>query len=127
MPKGRPTTRNEGDLCEECGVEPVRAKGYTTAGNPRYDRYCGSCHKGNYSMPWLKHRGDSCEMCDHRPFFKSSLDVHHRDGDKSNNDPNNLMTLCPGCHRDLHSFGHQTGDLRKAENLLKKFIKSMFG
>lgn len=125
MPQGRPTTRNEGDLCEECGVEPVRFKGYTTAGNPRYDSRCRACHKGNYDMPWLKYRGEECEMCGYTPFFRVALDVHHRDGDKNNNEPENLMTLCASCHRELHGFEHQTGNYMKAENLLRKFINAL--
>ena len=27
-----------------------------------------------------------------------ALDVHHRDGDKQNNDPTNLISLCTRCH-----------------------------
>ena len=125
MPQGRPTKRHEGDLCEECGVEPVRSKGYTPAGTARYDKHCAACHKGNYSMPWLKHRGDECEMCGHHPFFRGSLDVHHRDGEKTNNEPENLMTLCATCHRELHGFAQQTYDYDKAESMLKKFIKAL--
>ncbi len=30
--------------------------------------------------------------------FEKALDVHHVDGDKSNNDPTNLVTLCKKCH-----------------------------
>jgi hypothetical protein len=30
------------------------------------------------------------------------LDVHHRDGDHGNNDPANLVTLCPLCHATQH-------------------------
>jgi DNA-directed RNA polymerase subunit RPC12/RpoP len=125
MPRGRPRTRQEGDLCEECGINPVRNKGYTLAGTIRYDSRCTTCHKGNYEFPWLKHRGNECEMCGHHPFFQGSLDVHHRDGDRSNNDPENLMTLCATCHRELHQFYHQTGELRKAENMLRKFINAL--
>lgn len=76
-------------------------------------------------MPWLKHRGDECEVCGYRPMFKMSLDVHHRDEDKSNNEPENLMTLCASCHRELHGFAHQTGSLPKAENMLRKFINAL--
>ena len=125
MPQGRPTKRNEGDLCEECDVNPVRFKGYTATGTQRWDKLCNVCHKGNYHMPWLKHRGDECEMCGHHPFFKGSLDVHHRDGEKSNNEPENLMTLCATCHRELHGFAQQTYDYDKAESMLKKFIKAL--
>jgi len=64
-------------------------------------------------------------MCGHHPFFKGSLDVHHRDGDKEHNEPDNLMTVCANCHRELHGFFHQTGDYNKAESMLRKFIKAL--
>jgi DNA-directed RNA polymerase subunit RPC12/RpoP len=126
MPAGRPRTRQEGDLCEDCGVEPVRLKGRTPLGAPRYDKRCNSCHKGMYGKPWLKHRSDECEMCGYRPFFKRTLDVHHRDSDKSNNDPSNLMTVCSNCHRELEGFIHQTdGDYHTAESLMRRFINAL--
>lgn len=128
MPAGRPRTRQEGDLCDDCGVEPVRFKGYTPSGNPRYDKRCAGCHRANSCSPWLLHRGDECESCGYRPFFKRSLDVHHRDSDKSNNDPDNLMTLCATCHREMEGFIHQFGgDAHKAESMLRKFMNSLLG
>ena len=29
------------------------------------------------------------------------LEVHHIDGDRSNNEPENLRIICPNCHRAL--------------------------
>lgn len=126
MPIGRPTTRSEGDLCEECGVNPVRSKGITSAGTPRYDKYCSSCHRGFYSAPWLKHRGDECEECGHRPLVaKWTLDVHHIDHDKENNDPDNLKTLCKNCHSTYHALEYEYGDPEIAMSVLRKFIKAL--
>lgn len=34
--------------------------------------------------------------------IKSVLEIHHIDGDRSNNEPENLMILCPTCHKELH-------------------------
>jgi len=31
------------------------------------------------------------------------LHVHHKDENPHNNAPTNLMTLCPSCHRKVHS------------------------
>ena len=31
-----------------------------------------------------------------------AFEVHHVDGDPSNNDPDNLRPLCKGCHLSLH-------------------------
>lgn len=48
-------------------------------------------------------RKDHCEECgtaanDH------NLDVHHLDGNDANDDPNNLQTLCHGCHTRKHAM-----------------------
>ena len=40
-----------------------------------------------------------CEACG----AKGKLHVHHKDADPLNNDPSNLRTLCPRCHRRSHS------------------------
>lgn len=29
-------------------------------------------------------------------------DVHHKDGNRENKDPNNREILCPNCHRNIH-------------------------
>jgi hypothetical protein len=127
MPRGRPTIRNEGDLCEECGVHPVRAKGTTSSGEQRFDKYCSSCHRGFYKAPWLKHRGDECEECGFIPMpgtGRWTLDVHHLDHDKDNNDPSNLMTLCKNCHSQYHALEHEYQSPAVALSVLRKFIKS---
>ncbi|MHC5058639.1 MAG: HNH endonuclease signature motif containing protein [Planctomycetota bacterium] len=59
--------------------------------------------------------------------FKRSLDVHHRDGDKTNNDPDNLSTVCATCHRELEGFLHQfDGDADKAEGMLERLVRTLF-
>jgi 5-methylcytosine-specific restriction endonuclease McrA len=45
------------------------------------------------------HKKDSCECCGFIPTHRVQLDVDHIDGNKLNNDPNNLQTLCANCHR----------------------------
>ena len=115
-----------GEMCETCGEQPKRYKGQSTAGTDIYGKDCNSCHKGMFDRPWLKFRGSSCEMCNYTPFFPGSLDVHHIDGDKNNNDPSNLSTLCATCHRELHQMeNHLDGDIEKAKNMLKRFLKAV--
>lgn len=52
-----------------------------------------------YLRPWREHLKPFCEKCGFEAQERRQLDVHHKDGDKSNNDPSNLITLCPPCHR----------------------------
>ncbi len=39
-----------------------------------------------------------CNIC-----IKQASQIHHKDGDKMNNDINNLQQLCRGCHTSLHN------------------------
>jgi 5-methylcytosine-specific restriction endonuclease McrA len=50
-------------------------------------------------FPYRIHKKDSCELCNFKPVHSSQLDVDHIDGNKKNNDPSNLQTLCSNCHR----------------------------
>ena len=54
-------------------------------------------HKNSYN----KHKKDVCEntACTATIEDTCQLDVDHIDGNKQNNDPSNLMTLCANCHR----------------------------
>lgn len=41
-----------------------------------------------------------CEHCGHKDWLEMPipLELHHVDGDKNNNELENLMLLCPNCH-----------------------------
>ena len=117
----------EGDLCEKCGENPKARCGYHDDGTPKFRNICNTCHKIRYRSPWLKFRGDHCDSCGYEPMFMRSLEVHHRDGDKSNNEEYNLRTLCSNCHRELEGLIFELeGDSNKAESLLARFIKRYF-
>ena len=49
----------------------------------------------------IKNRdGNECVFC--RGKETTQLCVHHIDGNKKNDDPNNLVTICNSCHTKLH-------------------------
>ncbi len=122
---GRPRLHHEGDTCTECGVNPVAKSGYDRSGEARWKSTCSACHKAKYGRPWLRFRGEECESCGHRPLFMRALSVHHRDGDNTNNDPDNLSTLCHNCHHDLEGLIYQQdGDWESAEGLFERIINS---
>lgn len=52
----------------------------------------------------------ACNLCG----ATSNLQVHHQDENPQNNEPSNLRTLCPSCHRRCHSPNFtETGEQRK--------------
>jgi len=57
-------------------------------------KYC-FCGNSISSAGWQ----NGCEKCGFVPEWMGQLDVDHIDGDKSNNNEDNLMTLCANCHR----------------------------
>lgn len=48
---------------------------------------------------YQKYIKSSCEICG----ATKDLEVHHKDKNHSNNNPNNLMTVCNSCHQRVHN------------------------
>jgi len=94
---------------------PVCFKPFTTLlGNKREKTVCShSCsnthfrsgeQNGNYNPEsyrniCFKHHEKKCCICD----FDNIVEVHHMDCNKENNDPINLIPLCPNHHQMFHS------------------------
>lgn len=66
-------------------------------------------YRRNFSAEEMK-----CARCGYDE-FPMCVDVHHIDENHFNNDPSNLILLCPSCHRALHN------NLWKLEDLDAKF------
>ena len=67
--------------CRECWKEYIKSTG------PAYYR---------------KIKKKVCDTCGFIPYNKCQLDIHHVDGDKTNNIADNLQTVCANCHRLIH-------------------------
>ena len=103
-------------LCERCGTPMWRKRYGTTledlsAWNKR--RFCSlSCAntrdrltKHGYSWRARKHLKTACEGCGET----RRLQAHHVDQDITNNEPQNIQTLCKWCHDFLHSTAKRLG------------------
>ena len=54
--------------------------------------------KTHIERPWVAHKKDYCERCGFIPEHDCQMTVDHIDGDKTNNEISNFMTLCANCH-----------------------------
>ena len=88
-------------VCSICG--PVRIKLRNSKAKSLGGKYkCKTVYKKSYIKsvyPYAVHKKEICEHCGFIPVHISQLDVDHKDGDRWNNDPSNLQTLCANCHR----------------------------
>lgn len=86
-------------------VEAMRAKAYK---NP-----CGEKNSnwkdGINAYRRMKENIDSCELCGDAFSSANFPEVHHVDGNRHNNDENNLIKLCVPCHKMVHSTKYYNG------------------
>ena len=69
---------------------------------------------------FIKTRDDyTCQSC-MCVFESKSLDVHHKDRDKTHNEDDNLITLCKSCHKAVHGKENKTNHVIEE---LKNFLR----
>lgn len=51
---------------------------------------------------YRKHVKPVCDRCGFEATHPSLIDGHHKDGNRKNNSPENIESLCPICHRIEH-------------------------
>jgi len=80
-------------------------------------------------MSWAKVRklvllrdNNACCECGRSDKHKSYMHVHHKDMDKTNNDPNNLVTLCVYCHGKIHA--DPNFEIERNMLLIKKLVQT---
>ena len=60
--------------------------------------------------PLIKLRGRQCECCKNTEWLSQpiNLEIHHKNGDRSDNSLENLQLLCPNCHSYTETFCYKT-------------------
>ena len=95
-------------ICKKCNGQFLSSK--------QSDKICKPCRlidKGKFDYPrvfWknkkivLERDEFKCQCCgiSQGELNTNKLIIHHIDGDRHNNSPSNLITLCNQCHMSLH-------------------------
>ncbi len=95
--------------CQQCGKDFVIRR--SPFGGYRGRKYCSDeCRhqsqitsRVHVSRNILKARKSCCELCG--LVEPEILEVHHIDRNRRNNRDDNLLLICPNCHRKIHRGG----------------------
>lgn len=79
-------------LCP-CGRN-ARNMGLGKDNKTRYGVLCSTCHRLN-----IRDKKNYCELCGFIAKVPQQIEVDHKDGNKRNNNRDNLWSLCANCHR----------------------------
>lgn len=85
----------------------------------------GSCSISRILRDYLINESNqSCQVCgwgEVNPHTKKiPLQIHHIDGDCTNNSPENLQVLCPNCHSLTHNYGSRNKNSTRKDKRCKK-------
>ena len=100
-------------MYEELNLDTSHFKGQGwNKENYNYDTFTNGTKKKNgksTAAPLIALRGRKCECCGISEWLGQpiNLEIHHVDGNRSNNDLSNLQLLCPNCHSYTPTFSRK--------------------
>lgn len=62
----------------------------------------------NFEKQKHKDHRDACSVCGKQYDSNQRFELHHRDFDRTNNNPGNLQWCCAGCHKKIHYSSGRT-------------------
>lgn len=96
--------------CKERWYRTYKRKGYNQKG-PNNNSWKGGASPCYYQRIAKEVHGLFCLRCG-----KPAVLVHHKDGNRSNNDPDNLEVLCKRCHQvDVHNCTQNLPQFRSSK------------
>ena len=87
-------------IIQELNIDTTHWTGQGWNKNQRLKNWSDYTKAVNLKKHLIKEKGHKCESCGNEEWmgFPITLEIHHIDGDKSNNSLENLQLLCPNCH-----------------------------
>lgn len=82
----------------------------------------------HYIVKYIKEKYNNkccrCGWCEINPITHIiPLEIHHKDGDYSNNNEDNLELLCPNCHSLTDTYKNSSGNKHNGRKSRKKYNK----
>ena len=107
MGRLRLSIQKDRPFCSNCSVNQCKISGKSKLGFIKYSKFCAACEAIFYNkktssgraFSYRLHKKSKCERCGFTPEHSCQLDVDHINGNCSDNDLDNLQTLCANCHR----------------------------
>ena len=116
-------------MYEKLELDTSHFKGHGwNAGNYNYSLFTkGENKKGGKTLaaPLIALRGQKCECCGITEWLGNpiKLEVHHLDGDRLNNELENLELLCPNCHAYTETYCRKTKTVVVEDEVLAQALK----
>lgn len=115
-------------MYRELGLDTSHFKGQGwNKENYDYDSFTTYSYKKNgksTAAPLIKLRGRKCERCGITQWLNEpiNLEIHHINGDRTDNRLENLQLLCPNCHSYTPNFTKTGGKRQKTD---EEFIEAL--
>ena len=116
-------------MYEKLELDTSHFKGHGwNAGNYDYSLFTkGENKKGGKTLaaPLITLRGQKCECCGITEWLGNpiKLEVHHLDGDRLNNELENLELLCSNCHAYTETYCRKTTTVVVEDEVLAQALK----
>ena len=116
-------------MYEKLELDTSHFKGHGwNAGNYDYSLFTKGENKKSgrtLTAPLITLRGQKCECCGITEWLGNpiKLEVHHLDGDRFNNELENLELLCPNCHAYTETYCRKTTTIVVEDEVLAQALK----
>lgn len=131
-PNGGSLVKTMAAMVEELQLDISHFKGRAwNKENYQYERFKKgrTIRNGSATKAIIALRGHKCECCGLESWLNKPipLEVHHIDGDRLNNELENLQLLCPNCHALTNNYrGKNIRGQQKAEIISEEdFVKAL--
>lgn len=87
--------------CSKCTLSYAKSNGISKRGFQKWHKYCVACAKAMYNKKFvhLQHKTHMCFECGFIPEDLIQLDVIFKDGNPSNKQLGNILSICSNCNR----------------------------